>query len=450
MEPRRNKTKIGVKIQFMGGGSMKSKRSYCRVFFVSLLLGLFFIPLAVTPSGAAEKPIVIGAPLATAFLYGWDAERGIKLAVEEINAQGGVTVGKEKRPFRVEAMDTRDLEPGVPVSDALLVVEKLILEKNADFIIGGPVRSEAALAAMDLLSKYKKVSILTTGVLTPAYHKRVEAEYNKFKYCFRISGEVGWMVAGEFIPCLMEIKAKHNLNRLFIMIQDVAHARVGGDLVEKMSKEKGWEVLGKEVFPTGTTDYSVGLLKAKRENAQVILIWMDMPETSILLKQWYDMKVPAIPYGTIISAAEEPKFWKATEGKGEYCLASVVNAGNSPSKATPWTMKFVDAYTKRWNVEPEGYGTSSSYMAVYTLKDAIERAGTLDSDSIVTALEKTDLMGVYGRIKFNPKSHQVIPSVDPNEGAVGTIFQWQAGKRVVVFPPKIAMGEVKLPPWMKK
>jgi branched-chain amino acid transport system substrate-binding protein len=44
----------------------------------------------------------------------------------------------------------------------------------------------------------------------------------------------------------------------------------------------------------------------------------------------------------------------------------------------------------------------------------------------------------------------VIPSVDPNEGAVGTIFQWQAGKRVVVFPPKIAVGEIKLPPWMKK
>ena len=105
-------------------------------------------------------------------------------------------------------MDTRDLEPGVPVSDALLVVEKLILEKNADFIVGGPVRSEAALAAMDLLSKYKKVSILTTGALTPAYHKRVEDEYDKFKYCFRISGEVGWMVTGEFVPCLMDIKDK--------------------------------------------------------------------------------------------------------------------------------------------------------------------------------------------------------------------------------------------------
>ncbi|MEK6778259.1 MAG: hypothetical protein AABY80_01205, partial [Candidatus Deferrimicrobiota bacterium] len=50
-------------------------------------------------SGAAEKPIVIGAPLATAFLYGWDAQRGIQLAVEEINAAGGVNVGGKKRPF---------------------------------------------------------------------------------------------------------------------------------------------------------------------------------------------------------------------------------------------------------------------------------------------------------------------------------------------------------------
>jgi len=427
---------------------MKRTKLWVGIFF--LVMTLLGLPFLGHQANAQGKPIVIGSPLATAFLYGWDAERGIKLAVEEINAKGGVTVGKEKRPFKVEVIDTRDLEPGVPTSDALLVVEKLILEKNADFIVGGPVRSEAALAAMDLLSKYKKVSILTTGVLTPAYHKRVEAEYDKFKYCFRISGQVGWLVTGEFIPCLMDIKAKFGLNKLFIMVQDVAHARATGDLTAKLAGEKGWEVLGKEIYPTGTTDYSVGLLKAKKDNAQVILIVMDMPESSILLKQWFDMKIPALPFGTIIAAAEQPGFWKATEGKGEYCMASVVNAGNAPSKATPWTMKFVEAYQKKYGLEPEGYGTSSSYMGVYVLKDAIERAGSLDSDAVVAALEKTDLMGVYGRIKFDPKSHQVIPSVDPNEGAVGTIFQWQAGKRIVVFPPKIAMGEIKLPPWMKK
>ncbi len=384
------------------------------------------------------------------FVYGWASERAITLAVEEINEAGGVNVAGKRRPFKVEVIDTRDLEPGVPVSEALLAVEKLILEKEVDFIVGGPLRSEAALAAMDLLSKYKKVSILTAGVLTPKYHARVAKNYDKFKYCFRITGEAKWMVVGEIVPCLLEIEKKYGLNRLFIMVQDVAHGRAGGGIIAKVMAKKGWHVIGKpEIYPTGTTDFSMGLIKAKKQKAQIILIWMDMPETSILLKQWYDMRIPALPFGSIIAAAEQPGFWNATEGKGEYCLANVVNAGNAPSNATPWTMRFYEAYKKRWNIEPEGYGTSTSYMTPYVLKDAIERAGSLRPDAVIEALEKTDMMGVYGRIRFDPKSHQVIPSVDPEEGAVGTIFQWQAGKRVVVFPKKIAMGEIKLPPWMK-
>jgi branched-chain amino acid transport system substrate-binding protein len=112
-------------------------------------------------------------------------------------------------------------------------------------------------------------------------------------------------------------------------------------------------------------------------------------------------------------------------------------------------MKFVDAYKAKYGIEPEGYGTSSSYMAVYALKDAIERAGSIDSDKVADALKKIDLVGVYGRVRFDPKSNQIIPSHDPAEGAVGTVFQWQDGKRIVVFPPKIATGQILLPPWMK-
>lgn len=423
----------------------------CRFKVLLVTLALIAGVICAFNPALAEDDIVVGAPLSTAFLYGWDAERGINLAVEEINKAGGVKVGDKKRKFKVEVIDTRDLEPGVPVSEALAAVEKLILEKKADFIVGGPVRSEAALAAMPLLSKYKKVSILTTGALTPKYHATVAAKPEKFKYCFRISGEAKWMVGGELVPCLLDIGKKFNVNRLYIMVQDVAHGRAGGKILAKVMAKKGWNVLTEPViYPTGTTDFSMGLFDAKKKKAQVIIIWMDMPQSAILLKQWYDNKVPALPVGVIISAAEQPGFWKATDGKGEFCLANVVNAGNAPSNATDWTMKFVNAYKAKYGLEPEGYGTSSSYMAIYTLKDAIERAGSTDSDKVVAALKKTDLMGVYGRIRFDPKSNQIIPSLDPKEGAVGTVFQWQAGKRVVVFPPKIAAGEILLPPWMKE
>jgi branched-chain amino acid transport system substrate-binding protein len=420
-----------------------------RSVLLSVLLATAAAVPGAFPAAASAQEIVLGCPLSTAFLYGWDAERGIKLAVEEINAAGGVNVGGKKRPLKVEVIDTRDLEPGVPVSEALMAVEKLILEKKADFIVGGPVRSEAALAAMDILAKYRKVSILTTGVLTPKYHARVAEEYDRLKYCFRIHGEGGQLVK-EILTCFKELQEKHGLNKLFIMVQDVAHARGSGELMGKLAAQQGWTVTGTEVYPTGTTDFSMGLLKAKRAEAQVLNIWMDMPESSILLKQWYELQIPALPFGSTLAAAEQPGFWKATEGKGEYTLCNVVNAGNAPSNATPWTMKFYDAYTKRWNIEPEGLGSSSSYMAVYVLKDAMERANSLDADKVVAALEQTDLMGVYGRLRFDPKTHQVIPAVDPKEGAVGSILQWQAGKRVVVFPKSIAGGEIKLPPWMAK
>lgn len=413
----------------------------------SVGLALFLCLSLAVSAHAAEKPIVIGAPLATAFLYGWDAERGIKLAADEINAAGGVNVGGTKRPFKVEVIDTRDLEPGVPVSDALLAVEKLILEKKADFIIGGPVRSEAAMAAMDLLNKYKKVSILTTGVLTPAYSKKVQDNYAKYKYCFRNSSQVTVMM-GEFVTLLEDMRKNFKFDKAYIMVQDVAHARAGGEAMQKALAAKGWTVLDNKIYPTGTGDYSVGLLDAGKKGAQILFLWMDMPESAILLKQWSDLKLKAIPIG-FVNAAEQPGFWKATGGKGEYLIVNLVNGGNAPSKITPWTMKFVEAYKKKWGLEPEGYGTSSSYMAVYQLKDAIEKAKSTDTEKVITALENSDIMGVYGRMRFDKKSHQIIPSLDAKEGAVTGIIQWQNGKRVNVFPPKYVEGKVLLPPWMK-
>jgi branched-chain amino acid transport system substrate-binding protein len=419
---------------------------------VSWLVAVLIFGVASSSGLAAQaqrkgQPIVIGAPLSTQYVYGWDAQRGMLLAAEEINAKGGVDVAGVRRPLKLEVLDTRDLEPGVPLSEALLVVEKLILEKKADVLMGGPVRSEAAMAAMDLIAKYRKVSILTTGALTPAYHRRVAENYAKYKYLFRITSEAG-QLAKEAIDLFESIRQANGFDRIFIMVQDVAHARAIAGLVGKGLEQKGWTVLGSEVYPTGALDYSTGLLKARDQKAQILFVWMDHPETAILVKQWFDLKIPVLPVAGISSAVEQPGAWASTGGAVAYWLACPANAGNAPSNATPLTMKFYKAYTDRWLVEPEGYGTSTSYTGVYVLADAIKRAGSLDAERVVGALEKTDMMGVYGRVRFDPKSHQVVPSYDPKEGAVSTWFQWQDRKRVVVFPTAIATGKIQVPPWL--
>jgi len=95
--------------------------------------------LAAVSAGAADEDVVkIGAIFAVtgpASNLGAPEAKTAEMLVEQINAAGGVNVGGKKRPFAVEVIDTRDLEPGVPVSEALLGVEKLILEKKADFIV---------------------------------------------------------------------------------------------------------------------------------------------------------------------------------------------------------------------------------------------------------------------------------------------------------------------------
>jgi branched-chain amino acid transport system substrate-binding protein len=425
------------------------KRTLKDLIRITLLSTLILLPsfYLLPPGTAVAQPIVLGIPISRGYPDGVDAERGITLAVEEINAKGGVNVAGTMRQLKLEIMDTRDLEPGVPVSEALLAVERLIIEKGANFILGGPIRSEAALAAMDVLSKHKTVSILSAGVLSPAYQKRVADNYDKYKYCFRTTGNVVPMIGGA-IGTFESIRARKGFDRAFIMVQDVAHARAAGNALKEGLEKKGWKIIGYEVYPTGTTDFSVGLSKAKEGKAQYLIPWFDMPEVSILMKQWYDMKVPALPIG-YIQALKDEGTWKATDGKVAYSIVLYAKAGSVATKAIPMSESFVPAHKKKYGVEPRSEWASTSYTAVYILKDAIERAKGLDPDRIIPALEKTDMMGTYGRVKFDPKDHQIIEDSDPQKTAVEMWTQWIDGKRMVVFPDSIATGSLELPPWMK-
>lgn len=404
-----------------------------------IVIAGFECSCAAGPTGA---PIVIGCPVSMSVFYGPDCRDAQLLAIKEINAAGGVQVGNERRPFELIVEDTRSMEPGVPVTDALLGIERLITIKKVDFLVGGPVRSEAAFAARDLTNQYKKISLITTGTYSPKY-----GDAKKYPYCFRITGDVVFEIPQMHMGLLKHIRDKFGFKKIYIMVQDVKHARAAGELVAKLASKEGFEILGQDVYPTGATDFSMGLLSAKSKGANILFLWIDMPELTILADQYYDLKVAALPVG-YMGPAEHVSWWPTTKEKGDLFVVDLLNAGNAPSNATPWTMKFVDAFKKEYEREPDAYGISTSYMGVYVLKDAIERAGSLDSEAVARAMEKTDMEGVYGRIRFH-QDHDIIQSMDPKEGAVGTIVQWQRGKRIAVFPESIKVGDIKLPEWIK-
>jgi branched-chain amino acid transport system substrate-binding protein len=403
----------------------------------------FLAPLLPRAAAAAD-PIVLGVPTALGTIEGQDSLRSAQLAVKELNDAGGVQVGKEKRKLEIVSIDTREAEAGVPVNDALAAMEKLIAEKKPAAIVVGAFRSEVLVSAMDMIAKVKIPYLCTIG-MSPVFDQKVGADYEKYKYNFRLSLSAPFLV-GNMGKTMAFLKQKYGFDKVYFLHQDVAWAKgtIGG--LSKVTEAAGWKVLGNDAYPTGARDFSATFTKAKALGAQVVVPLFDMPESGVLVKQARSMRVPALVSG-FISPAAPGTAWNTFKGDIEGLVNFLFEPGAIPLP-TPRSKHFTEAYGKMYGEAMKdklsGHGPGPSYDAVFVLARAIEKAGTLDADKVVAELEKTDMEGAVGRVIFN-KTHSVPYSDDPKTGGASLAFQWRKGKRVVVFPESIAEGQIELP-----
>jgi len=419
-------------------------------FGIFMLTILFVIPNYAVAQLKPGDPIVIGVPTALGSIEGRDGWMAIQMARDEINAKGGVQVGSTKHKIEVYSIDTREHEPGIPVQDALTATEKLILEKKPHAIALGNFRSEVLLASMDLMSKYKLPYICSIA-MTPLFQKKITDEYDKYKYCFRNCLNAPYLVM--YLQGVMGfVKKQFNFSKAYIIVQDTLWAQGTGKGLDKWYKENGWEVASFDAYALGASDFSPSLIKVRAQKAQVIVPIFDMPQSGILLKQARAMQIPALLAGFISPVAPE-NAWQVFEKEVDGMVNLIFEIGPVPVKAVPKSVAFNENFGKKWGkdarINLSGHGPGPSYDSVYIFANAIERAKTVEPDALVSALEKTDLSGVIGRIKFG-KDHQVIFGFDPKETALGCAFQWRKpGTRAVVFPEVVAESKIELPPYMK-
>lgn len=421
------------------GGKTMKKKLIGFALLCSLLVALSFPAQRAT----AAEPIILGVPTSLGFLEGKEGLKCVNMAVDEINKDGGVQVGDVQRTFEVVAIDARGAEPGVPVANVIRAHKKLILEDGADFIVFGSFRSECAIACMDVVGKYKTPMILGTA-MSPAMGKKVKSNYEKYKYTFRTCLNAVYLI--KYLGGTMaHLNKQFGFNRVFILNQDVAWARKTGDLmVKKVFDKMGWEVVGRQAYPTGSSDFSSALMKARARNAQVLLPIFDMPQSGILVKQWKSMRVPALVAG-FISPLAGPGSWELFDKKIGGAMNCIFEIGNIPCPKVPKSVEFFNKYKERYGKPIEaGHSPAPAYEMVYILKEAIERAGSVDADKVVAEMEKTDRKGAMGRLRFN-EGHQVIYGEDPEKTALGCMVQWRKGKREIVYPTSVAEAKIQLP-----
>jgi len=428
-----------------------------KLIFMALLLipPVAFLSAPCMPKAdAAAKSIIIGVPTSIYTPLGKDGLKAVKMAVEEINANGGVTVAKGKRPFKVVVSDTRGGDPGTPVHDALMAYEKLITKEKPHAIVIGAFRAEVLIASMDLVARHK-IPQLGTIAQTPKFQAQFKTDPAKYKYLFRVTSDA--LVPAAYISdTLDKLKADLGLNKIYFIYQDTLWAQALSGVLKKHCATNGWTETGYDPYAAGASDFSQALSNAKESGTQAIAMVWDVPlGARVFAKQYVAMKVPALLIGFTPPIAA-PKAVKTIGPEVEYQLSVEFPVGASLRlKALPKTIGFLDKFEKKYGALPEAAAVNSSaYDSVYILAAAIERAGSLDPDKLVTALEQTDYKGVSGRIRFNKNHIAAFGSKDPEETGVAVVFQWQKDKsgklqRIPVYPDFLAEGKILFPPWMK-
>ncbi|MEM0235906.1 ABC transporter substrate-binding protein [Thermofilum sp.] len=336
-----------------------------------------------SPTLPEEKVIKIGliAPLTGPLSYGGnDMRQGAILAVEEINAKGGIKIGNTY--YKIDLIIEDD--EGNPTK-ATQVVQKLITQDKV-FAIVGSYSSSVTLAVQPMIMESKKLLVVPVAVAT----KITDAGY---KYTFRVCANQRMQTTqnAEFVYNLLHPRT------FALLLENTDYGREGGQIWASVLESKGAVKVAEEYFLPGTTDFYSQLSKIKAANPDVVFVVASTNDAANILKQAKEIGLKK--QFVMLGGVAQDEFLMLA---GEAALGLVHVSYFEPTSPRPKAQEFVKAFKERWGRPPAMYA-AGTYDAIYALKYAIEKAGTLDVDAVATAMRALDFEGVQGRIYFDEK-----------------------------------------------
>ncbi len=341
--------------------------------------------LGLTGPAAAQAPIKIGEmnsyKVFPAFLEPY--KKGIELAVEEVNAAGGVL----GRKIEVVSRDDNG-NPG----DAVRVAEELLSREGAAFLIG-TFPSNVGLAVADF-AKQRKVLFIAAEPLTD---KIVWDSGNAYTFRLRTST---YMQTAMLIPDAAKLKKK----RWAIVYPNYEYGQSATAAFKKLLKEKQPDVefVIEQAPPLGKID--AGAVAQALADAKPDAIFSSLfgPDLAKFVREGQQRGLfKGVEVFNLL--AGEPEYLdplKEEAPEGWY----VTGYPWSEIK-TPEHTKFLNAYQAKFKDYPR-LGSVVGYATVMTAAEAIKKAGSLDQAKLLAAMSGLTLMTPFGMIQYRPIDHQ--------------------------------------------
>jgi branched-chain amino acid transport system substrate-binding protein len=399
-----------------------------------ILLGATALGLSLSSAAYAADPIKIGVIAEAQAIAGASIPQAAQMAAEEINAKGGV----DGRKIEIVTYDNHSSS-----ADSVRAFQRAVNEDKVNAVITSYI-SEVVLALEPWASRLKTLMI-TPGAASNEITKAVHDNYEKNKYTFHgylTSAALAQSVCDAAKDLLVDGK---KMKTAVIMSEDAAWTKPLDIGYQECLPKIGLKVLDHIRFSPDTTDFTPIFNKIESSKPDVIITGISHVGVQPTV-QWKNQQVP-IPMFGISSQATNSTFGKDTNNAADGVLYQGVSG---PGVAvTPKSVPFAENFKKKFGNYPS-YAGYTSYDEVYMIADAVKRAGSTDSDKLVTAMEKTDWEGTIGRVQFYGKSDEFTHSIKYGKGLItGVMMQWQDGKQVSVWPKEVAKGQLKFPSFIK-
>ena len=346
--------------------------------------------------------------------------QAVVLAAEQLNDEGGI-MGKQ-------------VEVKLDVS-----LSRLFTIHEVDFVCA--TAGHAGFGAQDLFSEYKKIFFDLSGA-QDEFTQRILDDFECSKYYFRMAFNAN-QVLQSIIDPLLFLREQTGFNRVGLIRTDVKLSKGIMDGLEVVLPELGFDVVYREVFPLGvygTLDFTSYFAVAEAEGVEVLVPLISGSIGIPFVKEWYDRQSPMVIYGGYIGGGiEDTEGWEITGGSCKYIsVSSIPSVAGYP--LTSKTIPYREAYIDRWGEVPDTISSNGYNTVRYILPDAIDRAGTFETDAVIQALERTSIETTDARNFVFTSSHDIMMG-DPNnleaDYPITIQFQWQNGELVPVFPKKI-------------
>ena len=354
---------------------------------------------APAPAAPAEEVVKIGhvAPLTGGIAHlGKDNENGARMAVDEINAAGGVKIGDKTLKLELLGEDDK-ADP----KEGTLAAQKLV---DAGVVaVVGHLNSGTSIPASKIYAD-ANVTQISPSATNPKLTEQ------GFKTTFRVvanDNQQGGVLANY---AANEMKAK----TIAIIDDRTAYGQGLADVVEKVSKEKGVKVVAREFTNDKATDFNAILTKVRAAKPDVVMYGGMDATAGPMAKQMKQLgiKAPMLAGDGVCS----PEFIKLAGDAANVLTCSM--AGEAVEKLAKGE-EFKQKYKAKFNTEVQVY-SPYSYDAVYVIAEAIKRAGKADRASITAAMPATNYAGLTGQIAFDDKG-------DIKNGAI-SMFKVKDGK----------------------